>query len=129
MTINEVFEKWTVGEIMDDINKGGKFVIFTYCISLVVVTFRRPSDIYYIKSDELTISHGFKYMLLSLILGWWGLPHGPLYTIQSIWYAFFGKNITEEIMADVMQNLQESTDYAHNESNPPTYNIDALLQS
>lgn len=129
MTIDEVFEKWTVGELIDDINKGGKFVLFTYCISLVVVTLRRPSKIYYIKSNELTIGQGFKYMLLSLVLGWWGLPHGPLYTIQSIWYAFRGKNITDEIMADVMQNIQASTDNSHKESTPPTYNIDALLQS
>jgi hypothetical protein len=34
------------GELDFEIQRGAKFVLFQYCISLVVLTFRRPSDIY-----------------------------------------------------------------------------------
>jgi len=36
-----------------------------------------------IKSDgEL---QSLPFTLLSLLLGWWGNPWGPIYTIQSLW--------------------------------------------
>lgn len=44
----ESLEDWTIREIEDDIDEGGKFVVFTYAISLVLITFKRPSCIYYI---------------------------------------------------------------------------------
>lgn len=69
-------ENRTVEELESNMSKGGKFVIFTYAISIILVTFRRSSDIYYIKSDEYRISHGFQYLLLSFFLGWCGAPWG-----------------------------------------------------
>ena len=35
------------GELEFEIQHGGKFVLFQYCISIIVITFRRPSDIYF----------------------------------------------------------------------------------
>lgn len=102
----EELDNWTIEDLEEDISKGGKFVIFTYTISVVLMTFRRPSDLYYIKSDEYSISHGWCYFLLSLLLGWWGVPWGPIYTIQSLWYAFTGKDVTEEVKYDIMQHMQ-----------------------
>ena len=42
----EYLEDWTIEELEADIAKGGKFVIFTYAISIILATFRRPSDIF-----------------------------------------------------------------------------------
>lgn len=97
MTLEEV-QKWSDAELSNDIAKGGKFVIYTYVFSCIIMTFKRPSKIYYIPSNKYAISNGYPYLLLSLILGWWGIPWGPIYTIQSIWYGFVGKDVTSEIM-------------------------------
>lgn len=40
------------GNIMSQIQQGGKFVIYTYCFSVVLMTFRRSSGIYFIKAGE-----------------------------------------------------------------------------
>ena len=76
----------TNGEIEHALNTGGKFVVFQYCISIVVMTFRRSSDIYFIPPGESTVKHSIGFTLLTLVLGWWGIPWGPIYTIGS----FFG---------------------------------------
>lgn len=97
----EQVQNWTVEELENDIAAGGKFVVFTYTISLLIVTLNRPSNIYYIKSDESSFATGWQYFLISLLLGWWGFPWGPIYTIGSLCRAFTGKDITSEVMSDI----------------------------
>lgn len=90
----------TVGEIKIALQLGAKFVIFEYCVSVVVMTFKRPSDIYFIRPGESAALKGLPYTLLSLILGWWGLPWGPIYTIQALATDLGGgKDVTSEVLA------------------------------
>ena len=43
-----------------------------------------------------------KYLLISLALGWWGLPWGPFYTLGSVWQVLKGgMDCTQEIVDDV----------------------------
>jgi hypothetical protein len=91
----------SIDEIRNEIARGGKFVFFTYTISLVVITWRRPSDIYFVRANESPIKYGWGYLLCSLILGWWGIPWGPIYTVQAIVKAFTGKDVTAEVLNDL----------------------------
>jgi len=59
---------------------GGRLVVYEYCISFVVITLRRTSGIYHLRPGESGRLKGLPYTLLSLILGWWGIPWGILYT-------------------------------------------------
>jgi hypothetical protein len=35
-----------------------------------------------------------------MLLGWWGIPWGPIYTIQSFWVNFTGgRDVTREIIS------------------------------
>ena len=91
-------------EIRDELNNGAKFVVYRYCISIVVMTFRRSSDIYFVRSGEKAIVKGLGYTFLTLILGWWGIPWGPIYTIGSLGTNLSGgKDVTGEVqkMMDV----------------------------
>ncbi len=93
-------EGTTRGEIEAEIRRGGRFVIYPYCISLVIVTFKRFSDIYFVRAEEGHSGRIALYTLISLVLGWWGIPWGPIYTIQSIAANFGGgKNVTQEVLA------------------------------
>lgn len=84
--------------IYNQLLRGGRYVVYTYAISIIVMTYRRGSDVYFLKAGEPAIKHGWKYLLISILFGWWGFPYGPIYTIQSIWYAFVGKNVTRDII-------------------------------
>lgn len=88
--------------VRDQIHRGGKFVVYQFCISFLFITIRRESDIYFIKSDETAFFHGLPFSLLTFIGGWWGLPWGPIRTVECLFTNFGGgKNITEQILADV----------------------------
>ena len=87
-------------ELNFELQRGGKFVIYQYCISLLVVTFKRSSDIYFIKTGENRITKGLLFSLISFLLGWWGIPWGPIYTIGAFVTNFGGgKDITQEVLA------------------------------
>jgi hypothetical protein len=96
-------EGYTISDLQREINSGGKFVIYSYTFSIIVMTFKRPSAIYFIKADENAVSKSLAYSLISLLAGWWGIPWGPVHTIGSLITNFTGgKNVTDEIMANIM---------------------------
>ncbi len=98
MKINGI-EGMTVAAVQAEVARGGKFVVFQYCISILVMTFRRSSDIYFIRAGEGTFGVSIGYTIVSILLGWWGIPWGPIYTIGAIITNLGGgKDITQEIM-------------------------------
>jgi hypothetical protein len=68
-------------QLADYIKQGGKFVIFQYTVSIVVMTFKRNSSVYFIKPGEGTFKYAWPHTCLNIIMGWWGIPWGPIYTI------------------------------------------------
>ena len=77
-------------EIKFEVVRGGRFVFFAYCYSLVLVTIKDSSDIYFVRAGESRLLKGLPYMLLTLIAGWWWIPWGPIYTIQCLVKNFSG---------------------------------------
>lgn len=97
------------GELQQEIQQGGKFVMYQYCISILVITFKRSSNIYLIGHDQNAIVKGLPFSLLSFFLGWWGIPWGPIYTIQSLWVNFGGgKDVTQEVLASMTTAAQKA---------------------
>ena len=93
-------EGMSTDQLRFEIQRGAKFVFYQYCISIVVMTFRRSSDIYFVPAGESSVSKGLPWTLLSLVAGWWGIPWGPIFTIQSVVTNFKGgKDVTAEISA------------------------------
>jgi|SRR5918996_4324098 hypothetical protein len=90
------------GELQLEIQQGGKFVMYQYCISILILTFKRSSNIYFLRHEENPLIKGLPFTLLSLALGWWGIPWGPIYTVQSVWMNFQGgKDVTQEILTSM----------------------------
>lgn len=89
-----------IKDVQDEVMSGGKFVIYSYCISIIVMTFRRGSDIYFIKSNESAVAKGLVWSLISMLFGWWGIPWGFIYTPAALFTNFSGgKDVTEQVMA------------------------------
>jgi hypothetical protein len=83
-----------------EIQRGAKLVCYQYCVSLLLITFRRSSDVYFIRAGENAVSKGLPWILLSLVAGWWGIPWGPIFTVQSLVTNFKGgKDLTAEFSA------------------------------
>ncbi len=87
-----------------EIDHGGKFVEYDYCISLLFVTLVKSSPVYLVRGFESTKVKGLKYTLISFIVGWWGIPFGPIYTIRSI---FLNLNVGRDVTYEVMQSAEE----------------------
>ena len=96
-------EGLTDADIRRELERGAKFVMFTYAISIIVMTFRRGSDIYFVRSGESAIKHGWGFALISFLFGWWGIPWGPIYTIGSLVTCLSGgKDVTQEVLQAVV---------------------------
>ena len=95
-------ENMSVDELNQELERGGKFVVFEYCISIVIMTFKRPTNIYFIKAGEGTGGKSIGFTVTSLMAGWWGIPWGPIYTIGSLVTNIKGgKDITNEVVASL----------------------------
>ncbi|MBV6622324.1 MAG: hypothetical protein KI793_05095 [Rivularia sp. (in: Bacteria)] len=98
----------TVEEVNQELNNGAKFVAFLYCFSLGIVTFKRSSSIYFIKAGEGTLKHSIKFTAISIFLGWWGIPWGIIYTVQSFITNFQGgRDMTNQVMSALRQKPVE----------------------
>jgi hypothetical protein len=71
-------------DLQREVQKGGRFVFYPVIISLIVVTFKRTSGVYLVKGGENAVVKGLPFTLASLLFGWWGIPFGPIHTIESL---------------------------------------------
>jgi len=92
----------TPHEIKAAVDAGARFVFFQFCISALVITFKRPSPIYFLQPGEGTFVRQLPFTLISLVGGWWGIPWGPIWTISTtITNLSGGKDVTHEILARI----------------------------
>jgi hypothetical protein len=89
-----------------EIQRGAKLVSYQYCVSIVVMTFRRSSDLYYIPAGESSVAKGLPWTLLTLVCGWWGIPWGPIFTVQSLVTNLKGG---KDLTADFNAHLSKAT--------------------
>jgi hypothetical protein len=102
-------EDLTPEQLHDEVSRGGRFVLYQYCFSIIVMTFKRGSDIHFIRAGEGSVGKGMGFTVMSLFLGWWGFPWGPIYTIQSLYVNLTGgKDVTQEIMAQITAPQQQA---------------------
>jgi hypothetical protein len=107
MNINGI-EGLSAAQIKSEIERGGKFVTFHYCISIVILSFKQVSDIYFIRAGESGAQKGAKYTILALLLGWWGIPFGIFWTLEALFYNLGGgKNVTKEVMTFLNLSMEE----------------------
>jgi hypothetical protein len=129
-------EGLSVSQVRDLVQQGGKFVVFPYTVSFILMTLKRSSAIYFIRPDENTFKYSYGYVILNFFVGWWGFPWGPIYTIGSMYHHIVGgKDFTEVVMSQLVQNDPqantstyningvESSNQESNTTEVPTYNI------
>jgi hypothetical protein len=95
-------EGMTTKQVSEEISKGGRFVFYRYCISVIVLTFWQSSDVYFIPAGKNAAMKGLRWTLTTLLLGWWGIPWGPVRTVQSLSINLSGgKDVTAQIQQQI----------------------------
>ncbi|WP_018343376.1 hypothetical protein [Cytophaga aurantiaca] len=95
-------EGLTNNDINRELARGAKFVVFQYCFSIIVMTFKHSSDVYFIKAGESTTRHSIFHTLSTLVFGWWGIPWGPIYSIGALYTNLTGgKDVTNEVLSSI----------------------------
>lgn len=91
-------EGMTNQEIDRALADGAKFVVFPYVVSILIMTFRRSSDVHFVRPGEGTFGKAFPYLMITLLFGWWGIPWGPIFSIGSVYHNLTGgKDVTAEL--------------------------------
>ncbi len=84
-------------QVVSAVDPEHRLVFYEYCISLVFITLRRPSRVYRLPANSWGLLPGMRYTLLTLCLGWWGIPWGLIYTPLVLWTNLSGgREITAE---------------------------------
>ncbi len=96
-------EGLTHRQLMEEIGRGGRFVTFLYAISVVFMTFRRSTEVRFVRAGETVGASAWGPTLLTMFAGWWGFPWGPIYSVQSIFRnAMGGRDVTEVMLTPVV---------------------------
>jgi hypothetical protein len=101
----------SLNEFYNDLENGGRIIIYGYCVSIVAKTFRLTSSPYFIKPGEKYSKYRMSYTIYSLLFGWWGLPWGPIYTIDMIRINYKnggGVDTTDELLDKIKQKYPDT---------------------
>jgi hypothetical protein len=92
-------EELSAEQLAAELAAGSRLVFFEYCISVVLLTLRCPTDVYLLRPGDSALLRGLPYTLLSLMLGWWGVPLGLFYTpFTLITNLSGGCDVTDEVV-------------------------------
>ncbi|HVO31225.1 MAG TPA: hypothetical protein VMV18_10825 [bacterium] len=93
-------EGLSMAQLQQELSQGGKFVVFSWVVSVLVMTFKRPSAIHYIRPGESAVAKALPYIAISATCGWWGIPFGFIFTPWSIIENLTGgKDVTAQMMS------------------------------
>ena len=93
-----------------ELEGGARFVAFEYCISIIFASARRFTRPYLLRSGELGLVRGLPFSLLSMLVGWWGVPWGVVYTPLVLITNFSGgRDITKEVLAALRSDSSASS--------------------
>jgi hypothetical protein len=97
----------TAKDLNTHIENGAKFVIYMYCVSVVVMSFKRYSDFYFIMPGEKSSKYASPFNRISLLAGWWGIPWGPIWTIKALrTNKKGGVDMTAQVAAQLKSQVQ-----------------------
>jgi len=106
-------------ELEQAVMEGGRFVVFQYCFSVLIMTFKRSSSVLFLRSGEDGFGQALSHSMISLTVGWWGIPWGPIWTIGTVFKnAWGGLDVTREVLTQKLGIVRATQIMA--QRRPPT---------
>lgn len=88
--------------LLAEVRRGGRFVVFDFCLSFCVVTLTRSSPVIFVPAGHSPAAASLPYCLLSLCFGWWGFPFGLVYTPVTILKNLAGgRDVTTRVLPEL----------------------------
>ncbi|MDB5321478.1 MAG: hypothetical protein JWN40_3109 [Phycisphaerales bacterium] len=113
-------EHMTLGELVDQVKHGGRFVVFHWCVGLLVKTAQRPSAIRFVRPGERA-GRGLLQTLGTLLTGWWAVPFGPSATIGCLKENLRGgRDITATVLRGLVRAEHMAIQNQHPSKSPAT---------
>lgn len=78
---------------------------FQACLSFLILTTRFPSRFLFAEQGNL-FSIGSTYTIVTLLLGWWGIPWGPVYTIQTLYQNLRGGQ--KQTISEILKTMEKA---------------------
>ena len=92
-------EGLTAGQVVEMCRRGGRFVIWQYAFSIVVLSFRRTSGIRFLRPGQSGAGDCLKYSLIAGAFGWWGIPWGIVFSLSALFRNMSGgQDVTEPLL-------------------------------
>lgn len=92
-------------ELLERLRAGWRCVRFEGCYSFLLGTVVRRSTVYLTPNWQSRCWRGFGYTATTFLLGPWGIPWGPVWTVRSAWTNLTGGvDVTTEVLALVEAN-------------------------
>jgi hypothetical protein len=86
-------------ELHAELKRGAKFIRFAYCLSFLFWSSQKYSDIYLVRAERSLVFTSARFCVISLLLGWWAIPFGPVRTIRSLRINLNGgMNVSAEVI-------------------------------
>jgi hypothetical protein len=99
-------------QLVNELQSGARFVQYQFCFSVGIMTFKQGTNFYFVRVGESPAVKGLRWSLLTLLVGWWGIPWGPIYTVQSLWVNLRGgHDVTPQAATALRLPIDKSTLY------------------
>ncbi len=63
------FSSNNIKDYQYELDRGGKFIVYSYCLSIIFYTFKAPTAIYLVKGRDHSVLQGMCFTLLTFIGG------------------------------------------------------------
>lgn len=94
-------DEYTLESLLRELERGGKFIVYQYCISFGVVSLIRPSPAWFVPAGESLTAPGQRYSRRTLLFGWWS-ARGPLNVVRTL---SINRNGGVDVTGDVVRGL------------------------
>jgi hypothetical protein len=83
---------------------------YSFCTSFLVVSFKQSTGFLFEHSPN-KLTANFISILVTFLFGWWGIPWGPVYTVQVIFRNLRGGTKTSiEALIDALEGAEQEVD-------------------
>lgn len=97
--------------VIKEIEAGGRVLQFHYAYSLIYITVWGYSKPHYLAPGQGSFLRSLPYTLMTLCIGWWGIPWGPIYTLKTLFVNMSGGlDITDEVLHDIAYQSSRGRD-------------------
>ena len=101
------YSQQQIQQIVDAVRLGGRYKVYPWCFSVVILSFLRSSKIIFVPAGKDGARHAVGHLALSLVVGPWGIPFGLIFTFWCfIRNLMGGKDVTREVLARFVGEAQ-----------------------